>query len=132
MPKFKMTEINKALREVQFQLLAGEIDLDMSIPIKTTCSLDSGNCNTAGCIGGHAAIVLGLKGYERNEFVNETDTNWDIPRAILSNKQAEALSPLFYPRTTIVDDWSQLTPVQAVVAIERYFAGSKNPWKGIA
>lgn len=135
MSHFTMTEINKALKEVQRQLLAGEIEakeFDMSVPIKTTCSTAKNGCGTAGCIGGHAAIVLGLEDYDRNTFVAEADLDWDEPRGILSNKQAKALNALFYPHVTKVDDWAELTPVQAVVALDRYFAGSKNPWKGIA
>lgn len=140
MTKFRIGEINKALREVQAQLMAGDIEaknFDMSVPVRESCATDSGDCGTAACIGGHAALLLGLENKisgDVSDFVGEADPDYKSysgnKRSFMSPATAEKLGRLFYPSNSQLN-WQNLTPTQGAVAIERYFNGSKNPWKGI-
>lgn len=135
MRKYKLSEINQALREVQMDLLHEGIkpeQFDMSVTKRETCSIDR-SCNTAGCIGGHVAMYLGLNSQDNvDHFVGSAATkSMRSEKPLFSKKAADKLTGLFYPEYLENEDWSKLTIPQAVVAIERYFNGAKQPWKGL-
>lgn len=130
MKKFKLSEVNKALRKVQNDLMMNKITSEqfrMDIPMRQSCSVNSGGCTSIGCIGGHAALFLGLKGIYASEFVLNVEYANDT---YLSTYTIKRLKPLFYPPDKKID-WDKYTPAQGAIAIERYFNGEKSPWKGI-
>lgn len=135
MAKLKIGQINKALREVQKDLMLGTIPkeaFDMSVASSEICNTDGSFCGTAACIGGHAAMKLDV---EASTFVNEASANFDKDngkkhRELLTSETGKKLEPLFYPNNNW-ENWSNITPAQGVLAIENYFNGKSNPWKGV-
>lgn len=135
--RFKKSEIDKALRVVQRKLADGTIstkEFDMGTSMETRCDITIPEhwCGSAGCIGGWTAIELKVA---PNEFVYASDPNFLVRDGVIdhnhlySKATAKKLSPLFYPYRE--ENWKDFTPGQAVLAIERYFNGNINPWKGI-
>lgn len=68
-------------------------------------------CGQVGCIGGWMAIEMGLN--DAVDFVACTGSKLPLWR-------------LFHPPVHL--DWSDLTPKQAVRAIDRFLTGHEYPW----
>lgn len=128
MSKPNTRDINNALRIVQLKLKLGMIGnaenkFDMSSGYFELCNLKGDEvhyCKSVGCIGGYVEYELNVEPFYLLQKVEN---------------KGDGLGKLFFPEgygKGQHDYWSGLTSKQAVKAIDNYFKGRVDPWKGVA
>lgn len=87
-------------------LLDGQFNMNQSIS----------ECGTFACIGGHMAQIMGMTEYE------------DIQPFVSDHKE---LHELFYPDFDGDMDWDDITPTQAVMAIDNFLNTGDPAWNEV-
>ncbi len=103
-------EEHAALIKVRDALASGKLDghFDMNQAISV--------CGTFACIGGHMAQLMGMTEFNAiNEYV-------------LGNDE---LHVLFYPDDRAGVDWDDITPAQAVLAIDNFLSSGDPEWNEV-
>lgn len=96
-----------ALLEVRRKLVEGELDHKFTMAMV----YDDLGCGTVGCIAGWMAIEMSLN-----------------PDRYASRHRSNALCPLFYPQTILINQWADISVAQAVQAIDHFLETGRPNW----
>ena len=103
-------EEHAALIQVRDALASGKLDGHFNINVAIS------QCGTFACIGGHMAQLMGMTGYE------------EIQSYVSAHKD---LHELFYPDSEEDLNWDDITPTQAVMAIDNFLKTGNPEWNDI-
>ena len=90
---------------------------------------DVHNCGTVGCIGGWMAVIMRNK-LDNFDFNKVKCSAIDSVIDYVVDKHSQSLHKLFYPALVNIE-WSEITPSQAICAIDNFMNTGDPDWLSI-